>query len=62
MPSFEISIKGVQAANSQQAQQVKESLITIVNSLTAQEVIDLAILLKEKPGIVQKAKQFRNFF
>jgi hypothetical protein len=62
MPKFEINIKGVKAKDSEQAQKVADSFQTIANSLTPQEVIDLATLLKEKPGIVAKAKQYHHLF
>lgn len=62
MPLYKFSMEDVQAANASQAEKVKESLVTILNTLTPQEVIDLAALLVEKPGIVEKAKQFRNIF
>ena len=60
MPLYDLNLSGVEAKDISQAEQVKESLVTIVNRLKPQEIIDLAVLLKEKPGIVEKAKQFRN--
>jgi hypothetical protein len=60
MPLYDLNLSGVEAKDISQAEQVKESLVTIVNRLKPQEIIDLAALLKEKPGIVEKAKQFRN--
>lgn len=62
MPFFEISIKNVKATDNEQAEKVAEGFQTIANTLSPQEVIELAALLKEKPGIVQKAKQYLNIF
>jgi hypothetical protein len=61
MPSYEITIKGVKAENLHQAENLKAGFQTIANTLTPQEVIDLAQLLKENPGIVEKAKQNIKF-
>lgn len=58
---YTINIKDVRVNTPQEAEQLAVSFQVIANTLSAQEVIDLAKLLKEKPGIVQKAKQFRNF-
>ncbi len=58
---YEINIKDVRVNTEQEAEQLAKSFQIIANTLTVQEVIDLAKLLKEKPGIVKKAKQFRNF-
>ena len=60
MPLYKVSLDNVEAANATQAEKVKESLLTILNTMSPQEGIDFAALLKEKPGIVQKANPFRN--
>ncbi len=57
---YNITISGVRAQNEQEAEQLAASFQVIANTLSVQDVIELAKLLKEKPGIVQKAKQFRN--
>jgi hypothetical protein len=57
---YEITIKGIQANSPEQAQQIAAALETIKNQLSNNDLIDLAQLLKQKPGIVQKAKQFSH--
>jgi hypothetical protein len=57
---YEITIKGIQANSPEQAAQIAAALETIKNQLSNTDLIDLAQLLKQKPGIVQKAKQFAN--
>lgn len=61
MPSYQFSISGINATNGQEAEKIKESLLTIYNSLSTTDLHELAKLLKENPGIVQKAKSFKNF-
>lgn len=62
MPKYTITIKGVDLDKPEQAEQSAEDLRTIVNALSATELHELSQLLKEKPGIVAKAKQFRHLF
>lgn len=61
MPIYQFTIKDVNAANGQEAERIKESLLTVYNSLSAADLFELAKLLKENPGIVQKAKEFKHF-
>jgi hypothetical protein len=58
MPTCEITLKGVQVKDAQQAETLRDSFQQIANTLSAKDVIDLAALLKAKPGIVQQAKSF----
>ena len=60
MPFYEITIKGVKAENLKQAEKIKAGLQTIANTLIPQEIIELAKLLEENPGIVEKAKQYKH--
>lgn len=54
---YEVTI-GIEAPNEQQATELTQALLGIVNSLSVTDLKDLAKLLKENPGIVQKAKKY----
>lgn len=57
-----VVIKDVELDDKKQADKVAEAYEVFAKTLSAQETIDLAALLNEKPGIVQKAKQYRHLF
>lgn len=61
MALYNISITGVQADTPEQAQQIANALTKIKNHLTNQQITELADLLEQHPGIVEKAKQFKHF-
>ena len=54
---YEVTI-GIEAPNEQQATELTHALLGIVNNLSVADLKDLAKLLKENPGIVQKAKKY----
>lgn len=54
---YEVTI-GIEAPNEQQATELTQALLGIVNNLSVTDLKDLAKLLKENPGIVQKAKKY----
>ncbi|MDP2385684.1 MAG: hypothetical protein Q8M29_04895 [Bacteroidota bacterium] len=54
---YEVTI-GIEAPNEQQATEITQALLGIVNNLSVADLKDLAKLLKENPGIVQKAKKY----
>jgi len=49
---------GIEAQSQQQAEEIANALVSITNSLSDKDLLDLAKLLKEKPGIVKTAKKF----
>lgn len=49
---------GIEAPTEQKAEEIANSLVSIKNSLSDKDLLDLAKLLKEKPGIVKTAKKF----
>jgi len=51
-------VVGIDATNEQQADELAKALVQIKNSLSDKDLLDLAKLLKEKPGIVKTAKKF----
>ncbi len=53
----EITI-GIEAPDREQAVALAQALVQIKNSLSDQDLKDLARLLKEKPGMVKTAKRF----
>lgn len=48
----------IDAPNEPQANELVQALVQIKNSLSDKDLLDLARLLKEKPGIVKTAKKF----
>lgn len=53
----EITI-GIEAQSEQQAEELAEALVQIKNALSDKDLLDLARILKEKPGIIKTAKKF----
>lgn len=53
----EITI-GIEAPSKEYAQRIAEALVQIKNSLSDKDLVDLARLLKENPGIIKTAKKF----
>lgn len=53
----EITI-GIEAQSGQQAEELAQALVQIKNSLSDKDLLDLAKILKEKPGIIKTAKKF----
>ncbi len=49
---------GIEAQSEKQAEELAKALVEIKNSLSDKDLLDLANLLKEKPGIVKTAKKF----
>lgn len=49
---------GLKAESQQEANQLVEALLEIKNCLSNKDLLELAKLLKEKPGIVKTAKKF----
>lgn len=53
----EITI-GIEAQTEKQAEELGQALVQIKNSLSDKDLLDLAKILKEKPGIIKTAKKF----
>jgi len=53
----EITI-GIEAQSEKQAEELAQALVQIKNSLSDKDLLDLAKILKEKPGIIKTAKKF----
>lgn len=49
---------GIEAESQQKAVEIAQALVDIKNALTVDDLLELRKILKEKPGIVQKAKRF----
>lgn len=57
MPTFEYKVK-IQATNSDEAKQILSALFDIKKSVETDDLIFFAQKVKEKPGLVKKAKKF----
>ena len=57
MPTFEYKVK-IQATNSDEAKQILAALFDIKKSVETDDLIFFAQKVKEKPGLVKKAKKF----
>jgi hypothetical protein len=57
MPTFEYKVK-IQATNSDEAKQILGALFDIKKSVETDDLIFFAQKVKEKPGLVKKAKKF----
>jgi hypothetical protein len=55
--THKISI-GIEAPNEQKAVELAKALVQIKNSLSDKDLLDLAKILKENPGIIQIAKKY----
>lgn len=49
---------GIEAESQQKAVAIVQALVQIKNCLSEQDLIELAKILKEKPGLVKTAKKF----
>lgn len=49
---------GIEAESQQKAVAIVQALVQIKNCLSEQDLIELAKILKEKPGVVKMAKKF----
>lgn len=49
---------GIEAPSEKQAVELAQALVKIKNSLSDNDLLELAKILKENPGIVQTAKKF----
>ena len=49
---------GIEAESQTKATEIAQALVDIKNSLTVDDLLELSKILKEKPGIVKKAKKF----
>lgn len=57
MPTFEYKVK-IQANDSNEAKQILSALFDIKKSVETDDLIFFAQKVKEKPGLVKKAKKF----
>jgi hypothetical protein len=57
MPTFEFKVK-IQANNSDEAKHILNALFDIKKSVETKDLILFANKVKEKPGLVKKAKKF----
>ncbi len=57
MPTFEYKVK-IQANNNDEAKQILAALFDIKKSVDSDDLIFFAQKVKEKPGLVKKAKKF----
>ena len=57
MPTFEYKVK-IQANNSDEAKKILAALFDIKKSVETEDLIFFAQKVKEKPGLVKKAKKF----
>jgi len=49
---------GIEADSQQKALEIAQALIDIKNVLSESDLLELAFLLKSKPGLVKTAKKF----
>lgn len=49
---------GIEAESQQKAVAIVEALVKIKNALSESDLLELARILKEKPGIIKTAKKF----
>ncbi len=57
MPSFEFKVK-IQAKDNAEAKKILAAMFDIKKSVTTEDLLIFSKAVKEKPGLVKKAKMF----